>query len=185
MGGIALQHAALTVSGMVRKLVVAGSRAAAVIVQRPVKEGSVKIVEDDPPAEPIEKLRTAVSLKKGRESICYSFFPHSRAGREHFEKYWSRLQGRNVDDEFLMLDLLDKDGGATNQILATRLDQKQSKDPNSMTDYMDCDQLTMPVLVANGDNDLLIHTSRSWELFTKVEDAQLKIYPNAGHGFIW
>lgn len=79
----------------------------------PVKDGSVKFVKDDPPAEPIEKLRPAVSLEARKESIYDSSFPHSKTGREHFEKYWSRSQERNFDDESLMLDLLDRDGEAT------------------------------------------------------------------------
>jgi pimeloyl-ACP methyl ester carboxylesterase len=43
----------------------------------------------------------------------------------------------------------------------------------------------MPVLVANGDNDALIPSSRSWELMTQIARAQLIIYPRAGHGFLW
>lgn len=70
-----------------------------------------------------------------------------------------------------MLDLLDKDGGATTQILATRLGQKQSMYPNFLTDHTDFDQLTMSVLVVHGDNYPLVPTSQSWELLTEVEDA--------------
>ncbi|KAK5948479.1 hypothetical protein OHC33_010513 [Knufia fluminis] len=159
MGGIAVQYVALTVPDMVRKLVVAGSRAAAPIVHRSVKEGGVDFLKDEPPAEPIEKLRSSVTLEEGRE--------------------------RDVDGEPLILDLLDKDGGATNQILATILDQEQSEDPEFLKWYTGSNELSMPVFVANGDDDLLIPTSRSWELFTKVKGAHLRLFPNAGHGLIW
>ena len=43
----------------------------------------------------------------------------------------------------------------------------------------------MPVLVANGDDDLLIPSSRSWELYSQIQNAQLILYPKAGHGFLW
>ena len=43
----------------------------------------------------------------------------------------------------------------------------------------------MPVLVANGDNDTLIPSSRSWELMTQIPNAHLILYPRAGHGFLW
>lgn len=86
MGGIAVQYVALTVPDMVRKLVVAGSRAAAPIVHRSVKEGGVDFLKDEPPAEPIEKLRSSVTLEEGRVSIRFSFFPHTKEGEEHFER---------------------------------------------------------------------------------------------------
>jgi len=185
MGGIAVQYVALTVPDMVRKLIVAGSRPAAPIVHRAVKEGGGEFELVQPPAEPIVKLRTSVGLEEGKESIYFSFFPHTTEGREDFEKYWSRIQERKVEDEPLILDLLDKDVGAMNQIRATILDQKQAGDKDFLKQYTGSNELTMPVFVANGDNDLLIPTSRSWELFSKVEEAHLRIYPKAGHGFIW
>jgi pimeloyl-ACP methyl ester carboxylesterase len=43
----------------------------------------------------------------------------------------------------------------------------------------------MPVLVMNGDNDLLVKTSCSWELMAKIPNAQLIIYPRSGHGFLY
>lgn len=46
-------------------------------------------------------------------------------------------------------------------------------------------ELKMPVLVINGDDDLLIPTNRSWELLKGIDNAQLFIYPRAGHGFLW
>ena len=49
MGGIAVQHVAVTVPGIIRKLVIAGSRAAAPVAHRPVKEGVAEFVKDQPP----------------------------------------------------------------------------------------------------------------------------------------
>jgi pimeloyl-ACP methyl ester carboxylesterase len=42
-----------------------------------------------------------------------------------------------------------------------------------------------PVLVANGDNDRMIPTENSRLLAERLPNAQLKIYPDAGHGFLF
>ncbi len=41
------------------------------------------------------------------------------------------------------------------------------------------------MLVANGDNDRMIPTKNSRVLAEKLPDAQLKIYPDSGHGFLF
>ena len=43
----------------------------------------------------------------------------------------------------------------------------------------------MPVLVANGDNDLLVSIYHSWILMDRIKNAQLIIYPLAGYGFLY
>jgi pimeloyl-ACP methyl ester carboxylesterase len=43
----------------------------------------------------------------------------------------------------------------------------------------------MLVLVCNGDNDVLIPNSRSWEILSRISNAQLVIYPRGGHGFLY
>jgi pimeloyl-ACP methyl ester carboxylesterase len=45
--------------------------------------------------------------------------------------------------------------------------------------------ITQPVLVANGDNDRLVPTKNSYLLAERLPNAQLKIYPDAGHGFLF
>jgi pimeloyl-ACP methyl ester carboxylesterase len=44
--------------------------------------------------------------------------------------------------------------------------------------------ITQPTLVANGDNDTMLHTQNSALLAGHLPDAQLRIYPDAGHGFL-
>lgn len=43
----------------------------------------------------------------------------------------------------------------------------------------------MPVLVCNGDNDLVLGNARTLELFHRLSNAQLIMYPKSGHGFLW
>jgi pimeloyl-ACP methyl ester carboxylesterase len=44
--------------------------------------------------------------------------------------------------------------------------------------------ITQPTLVANGDNDTMMHTQNSHLLAQHLPHAQLRIYPDAGHGFL-
>ena len=44
--------------------------------------------------------------------------------------------------------------------------------------------ITQPALVANGDNDTMMHTENSHLLAGRLPNAQLRIYPDAGHGFL-
>ncbi|KAE8445505.1 hypothetical protein EG329_013395 [Mollisiaceae sp. DMI_Dod_QoI] len=46
-------------------------------------------------------------------------------------------------------------------------------------------ELKMPVVDANGDNDLLIPTVDSVKLAELLPNARLHIYPNSGHGFLY
>ncbi|KAB7753184.1 MULTISPECIES: alpha/beta fold hydrolase [Mycobacteriaceae] len=44
--------------------------------------------------------------------------------------------------------------------------------------------ITQPTLVANGDNDTMMSTKNSYLLAEKIRGAQLRVYPDAGHGFL-
>lgn len=45
--------------------------------------------------------------------------------------------------------------------------------------------ITQPVLVANGDNDMMIPTVNSQLLADHLPNARLRIYPDAAHGFLF
>src|SRR4051812_9535715 len=44
--------------------------------------------------------------------------------------------------------------------------------------------ITQPTLVANGDDDRMMHTKNSRLLAEHLPDAELRIYPDANHGFL-
>ena len=44
--------------------------------------------------------------------------------------------------------------------------------------------ITQPTLVANGDNDTMMSTKNSYLLAESIRGAQLRIYPDSGHGFL-
>jgi pimeloyl-ACP methyl ester carboxylesterase len=45
--------------------------------------------------------------------------------------------------------------------------------------------ITQPTLVANGNNDIMVPTVNSYLLAGHLPDAELIIYPDAGHGFLF
>jgi pimeloyl-ACP methyl ester carboxylesterase len=44
--------------------------------------------------------------------------------------------------------------------------------------------ITQPAFVANGDNDTMMTTQNSYLLAHHLPNAQLRIYPDSGHGFL-
>ena len=49
----------------------------------------------------------------------------------------------------------------------------------------DLSVITQPVFVANGDHDLMVDSSHSADMARRLPNAQLKIYPNSGHGGVF
>jgi len=46
-------------------------------------------------------------------------------------------------------------------------------------------QVTQRVLVANGSNDVMLPTAQSFALYQNLPNAQLILYPDSGHGFLF
>ena len=45
--------------------------------------------------------------------------------------------------------------------------------------------IKQPTLLVNGDNDIMVPTINSFTLSQNIPDAQLIIYPDAGHGALF
>lgn len=45
--------------------------------------------------------------------------------------------------------------------------------------------MTQPVLVVNGKRDIMVPTENSYELFRRIPNATLMLYPDAGHGALF
>jgi pimeloyl-ACP methyl ester carboxylesterase len=176
MGGVAVQFVALTAPHLIRKLICAGTTAT--VPLDPSVSGIVLPREEAPPG-PITALGRSNSAEEDKEALAYSFFDDSPQGRAAFDAYWKRVCERTAEP--LNLRLVDRDIGAKTQLDAT---MEILVDSDSKT-FDRLKELKMPVLVANGDRDLLIPSSRSWELYYELNNAQLIMYPKAGHGFLW
>ena len=180
MGGAAVQMVALTVPSLVRKLILAGTTASA-----PSEVSDVTGIvwpREKAPREPIAALASAESPVEVRESLAYSFFPTTEDGRAAADRYWARIQEQGNDDSKPPnLVFLDKDISAKHQQAA----YQHWSEPHQHNSFDRLSELKMPVLVMNGNNDVLIPTSRSWELAMKIPYAQLIVYPQSGHGFLY
>ena len=178
MGGIAVQYVALTRPNLVRRLILAGTTASAPLDYEKVK-GLVSPREDADLA-PTMKLMQAESVEEGKAGLKSGLFYDDEAGRAAFDAYWARVEERKVAGEELILKPLNAEQ-AGRQMAATIAHAT----PSEVGSFDRLHELKMPVLVANGDDDIIIASSRSWELYRLIENAQLIMYPKSGHGFLW
>jgi pimeloyl-ACP methyl ester carboxylesterase len=51
--------------------------------------------------------------------------------------------------------------------------------------YPQLDRLTLPILYANGTDDVMIHAFNSYAAAVAAPNAQLILYPRSGHGFLF
>ena len=49
----------------------------------------------------------------------------------------------------------------------------------------DLSQIKQPILVANGDNDLMVASALSADMVKRLPNAELIVYPNSGHGGVF
>jgi len=107
----------------------------------------------------------------GLDDMAWLFFGHSDAGRAAAARYWERRHARTED--------LDPPSGMPTimaQVAAGRDWLQPHGEP-----FADLAAITMPTLVVNGDLDVMLNTINSFHLQQHLPDAELIIYPNAGH----
>lgn len=151
--------------GLVRKLILAGTRASQ----------SAKTVAG--PAGPFKALFRAETEAESEAAIAYSFYPETEQGRKYAKESWARMCEANGGNAPVFLGI----EGA--KIQAAAFADWSTPNPRNSVDRLG--ELRMPVFVCNGNNDVLIPTVNSWELMEGIEDAQLVIYPESGHGFLF
>jgi pimeloyl-ACP methyl ester carboxylesterase len=161
---------------LVRKLIVAGARAAEA---EPGSDKDSYWPKNSPSMEHVERLRVAKTVEEGRESLKYGLFPDSEQGRAAFDAYWGRITARQAEPP--RLDMLSMEPNGDAQFAA--IIDAATPQPNAASQRLA--ELRMPVLVQNGDADVIIPTSMSWDLLKGIDNAQLIIYPRSGHGFLW
>ncbi len=102
----------------------------------------------------------------------YLFFTSTANGRQAASEFLKRLKERQKD----------RDKGPTptaflRPLRAIVAGGKQAP--------QDLGRLRIPVLIANGDKDLMVPTVNSIALANRIPNAQLIIYEDAGHGGIF
>lgn len=116
-----------------------------------------------------DSVKATLTFKDPKENL---FFTKTAHGKAEAKKFVARLKERKSDrDESIAI-------GA----FRTQLKAIHSWGTAAPADLSTIGQ---PVLVANGDHDRMVPTSNSHDLASRIPDAKLVIYPDAGHGGIF
>lgn len=157
LGGFVAQDIALKAPGLVHKLILAGTGPA----------GGKDIDKVGAVSQPlIEKGRST-----GTDPKFFLFFTSSDTGRQAAKAFLNRLQERKTD----------RDNGPTSEAFARHL---QAIEAWGRQAPQDLGSIQVPVLIANGEQDLMVPTDNSRDLARRIPNAQLIIYEDAGHGGI-
>jgi pimeloyl-ACP methyl ester carboxylesterase len=158
LGGFVAQDIALKAPGLVRKLILTGTGPAG-------GEGIEKVGAVSWP----RMLKGALTL---RDPKYYLFFTSTANGRQAARVFLRRLKRRTAG----------RDKPATvrafwRQLRAIRAWGHQAP--------QELGKIKIPVLIANGDHDIMVPTANSHDMASRIPDAKLVIYRDAGHGGIF
>jgi pimeloyl-ACP methyl ester carboxylesterase len=158
VGGAVAQMAALQAPDLVRRMVLAGTgpRGGGGIWKMPFIVGGAY-------------LKSFLTRKDARHFL---FFPRNAEGKKAAAEYFGRLAERTRD----------RDKPISQQ---ARLAQLRAITSGGLHAPDDLSAITVPVLVANGDHDLMVASELSAEMARLLPNATLKIYPNSGHGGVF
>ncbi|WP_447725957.1 alpha/beta fold hydrolase [Sphingomonas koreensis] len=107
-----------------------------------------------------------------RDPKFYLFFTSSTNGRRAAAAFLDRLKERTADrDKPVSLKAF------LRQLKAITAWGRQAPQP--------LDTIRKPVLVANGDHDIMVPSENSADLARRIPGAELVLYPDAGHGGIF
>lgn len=167
MGGFVAQLVTLNAPSLVRRLILAGTGPSA-------GEG---VEGGDPSA--MQRLAQAVSDLESHDAFLATFYSLSEKKQRLGDKWWHRMNNARVDRS----PYLGPEGTQAQIGAVLRWANREFAQEGS---YDRLHEIKIPVLVANGDNDILIPSVNSYVLFKKLvnADAHLHFFPDTGHGFV-
>lgn len=158
LGGGVAQMVALQAPDLVRRMILAGTG--------PRGGGGIDKITR---IAVIAYIKAALTLSDARSFL---FFPRTPEGKRAAKDYFARLRERTRDrDKPISLQ------ARRAQLNAIRAAGLSAPDNLSV--------ITQPVLVANGDCDLMVHSSHSADMARRLPNAELTIYPESGHGAVF
>ena len=163
MGGCVAQMVALNAPKLVHKLILAAASPSV----------GPNTVQGDLP--PFLKLAHAVTPEENETAMAETYYYPTPAGKAAAKASWERIHERKEERSDVLGEI-----GTERQIAAFQ----HWMTPNRSNSFERLHELKMPVFVANGDIDILMPVPNTWELFQKIENARLAVYPVAGHGFL-
>jgi pimeloyl-ACP methyl ester carboxylesterase len=158
MGGMIAQDLVLKHPDLVRKLVLTGTG------PRGGKDMD-KVIG----VTYYDVLRATLTRSDPKEFL---FFNRDEVGKAAGKAFIARLQERTVDrDQPISLK------GFGTQLKAIAKFGRSAP--------ADLSKITQPTLIANGDNDRMVPSVLSTDLYNRIDGSQLIIYPDSGHGGIF
>jgi pimeloyl-ACP methyl ester carboxylesterase len=158
LGGAVAQMVALQAPDLVRRLVLTGTgpRGGGGIWKMPFVVGSAY----------------AKAFATRKDPRHFLFFPRTKEGKKAAKAYFERLAERTGD----------RDAPISSQ---ARRAQLRAITTGGLHAPDDLSAIKGPVLVANGDHDIMVASALSADLAQRLPDAKLIVYPNSGHGGIF
>jgi pimeloyl-ACP methyl ester carboxylesterase len=158
LGGGVAQVIALEHPDLVRRLILAGTG--------PAGGGGI---------EKITKIAVTAYVKAAltlRDPKHFLFFPRTPQGKRAATNYMARLKERTEDRDKRF------------SLMAMRAQLKAIRAAGLQAPH-DLRRIRQPVLVANGDNDVMVASEHSADMARRLPDAKLVIYPDSGHGGVF
>lgn len=158
LGGFVAQQVLFDAPDIVRRAILAGTGPA----------GGVGIDRVGPVSWPL----IIKGLLTFRDPKTYLFFTSSTNGRRAAKAFLARLQERKQDrDKAVTITAFRR------QLKAIEAWGRETPQP--------LETIRLPVLVANGDHDIMVPSENSVDLAGRIRGAELVLYPDAGHGGIF
>ena len=158
LGGAVAQMVALQAPDLVRRMVLAGTgpRGGGGIWKMPFIVGGAY----------------AKAFATRKDPRHFLFFPRNAEGKKAAKEYFARLAERTGDRSQPI-----SRQAAIAQLRAITAGGLHAPDDLSV--------IKVPVLVANGDHDLMVASEHSADMARRFPDAKLVVYPNSGHGGVF
>ncbi|AOH87181.1 hypothetical protein AWL63_23740 (plasmid) [Sphingomonas panacis] len=160
IGGTVAQELMFRHPAMVRRAILAGTG----------PQGSDGIRDRDPRISQVA-TKTPVELT----DFLYLFFQQTPTSQAAGRAFLERRGHRDIDPE----------PASTAQTMAAQAKASASYWSNKTDGPDKLGRVKSPVLIANGSDDIMIATANSFRLFQLLPDAQLILYPDSGHGFLF
>ena len=158
LGGGVAQMVALQAPDLVRRMVLAGTG--------PKGGGGIEEINK---VAALAYLKSALTWSDARNFL---FFPRTPEGKRAARDYFAALKERTQDrDQPISLQ--------------ARRAQLEAIKAAGLSEPDDLSLITQPVLVANGDHDLMVASSLSADMARRLPNAKLTIYPDSGHGGVF
>lgn len=158
-GGVVAQQLALDRPTLVRRMIIAGS--------------GPGFVEATPTSEKVWQV--AGKPVNSDEDFLFLFFKDTPTSQSAGRSYLARTKLRSDAHEKPVA------ADAWQAQIAAAMDVGTPE--TSLLNRLGA--LNKPVLVANGDNDIMVPTHRSYAMFRALPHGKLVLYPDSGHGFLF